>query len=110
MTLLSRIDAWLTDPAAHTQDQTADLLIACMEALEGKPRKPRAAPEAMRALRVIKNRPGIHISALGRALGVPESTVSNTVRLLERRGLARTQLEPRTQGRPIRACYATESA
>lgn len=115
--LLTRIDAWLTDPAAFTMDQTADLLMECAEALERKPRKAPADPEvkrpptnADRALNVIRDCPGMNVTAIARALNVTAWTALQNVRRLEERGLVRTQLDPAGTGRITRNCYPVEAA
>lgn len=101
MTLTARIEAWLADPDAHTQDDTAALLMDCAEALDAKTPLPRPKPPILaqptpgldRILTTIRETPGVTVGEVAATLGVSYSTVTHGVRRLQIRSLVRTARE-----------------
>ena len=111
--LTARIEAWLADPGAFTEEDTAALLMDCAEALdattplprETRPTLPQPTPGLDRILLTIREAPGLTVGDVAATLGVSYSTVTHGVRRLKIRGLVKATREGK-----YRHLYPAEAA
>ena len=59
-----------------------------------------ASPARVRILRLLHNRGGVNVNDIAEALGLPQSTVSSNLQILESAGLIRTESAKGAQGQP----------